>query len=145
MDGIEWSKPSVLGKRRQAGGFHPFACETQRLPARIPVFQLVQRDEISDFEASTPTFSLQLPPQQQEGTRIREFMLKQSVIVAKCAHCPCDGVLRDHGCDGWMSVDGQTLQLLDAASILQLTDDDKHRGMSQAFLTDMFLRHSSQR
>lgn len=134
---------SLLGKRRH-GDFSEFTVVSERLPARTLLYQSVRLSSGTLDDMGYRTHFELLLPNFVPGTRVCEYILKQTAFLALYDEAPSDEVLRDHGCDGWRSIDGTRLTFLDPASMLQLIDDDKHVGLSQALLPDMFFRKSLQ-
>ena len=89
------------------------------------------------------------------GVRVREYMLLRPISLARCRTAPSEEVLWQLGCDGWRddASDARDARVRFAsvaaadelASLLQLVDDDKQVGRTQALLTDMFFRQQQQR
>ena len=116
------------------------AVVTERLPARTLLYQVVSSETaLPESEAA-----FHLHPIFHPGSRTCEYTLHRAVLMVRCEEVPCEATLRGLGCDGWRSMDGSHISLLEPACLLNLIDDDKQHGRAQALLPDMFFRRSLQ-
>lgn len=86
-----------------------------------------------------------LSPPAAPSQRVCEYMLLRPASVARCRTAPTDEMLWQLGCDGWRDDASDRVHFAAAAyegdtPLLQLVDDDKQVGRTQALLTDMFFR-----
>ena len=134
-------------KRRIDDGIEEAALLAERMPAWTLFYRLAPRlvsddshDGVSVKTMPTEGEALMLAaPSTTAGMRVCEYRLLRPALLARGGSTlPAAESLR--GADGWRSADGQCVCLCEPDTLLQLIDDDKHVGRSQALLTDLFLR-----
>ena len=154
------------GKRRLWDGASPDATpllSIERLPAKTMLYRAVRRGCETGTGASVgiagcstndpriiarhtvaPGEALVMrAPASSAVAQVCEYTLIRPILVARggCT-MPPDEALVQQCADGWRAADGVTICLRDPESLLQLVDDDKMNGLTQALLPDLFLRGS---
>jgi hypothetical protein len=137
----------VAGKRRMRSEEEPFFT-LERLPVRTLLYRCLPHPAsaalaVEPAEPAPPLSSELLSlvlPLRPASTRVYEYMLARPVLVVRSAMLPSEEALAQHGADGWRSADGDTLCLLSPMTLLQLIDVDRQAGLSQSFITDLFVR-----
>lgn len=145
------------GKRRLSDTDDPShgPLATERLPARMALYRSVPRVPTASAVPSEPlplvgvpepTAAVPLalaPPPTVVGSKTCEYALLRPLLVVRCSATLPDTALLDAvGAEGWLSAEGTHVLLRSPADVLQLVDDDKLERATQAFLPDLFLRHT---
>ena len=153
---------SYSGKRRLWDDSSPAAApllSIERIPAKTMLYRAVRRggdtgaagSDAGGDHGRPPVVAPRMPapgeelslraPASSAAAQVCEYVLVRPILLARGGSAmPPDEALAQQCADGWRAADGVTVCLRDPESVLQLVDDDKMQGLTQAFLPDLFMR-----
>mmetsp|Transcript_7723 Transcript_7723/g.24131 ORF Transcript_7723/g.24131 Transcript_7723/m.24131 type:complete len:150 (-) Transcript_7723:238-687(-) len=114
-----------------------------KMPARTLLYHVLPRSpemsasSVSMLPESKANF-LRALPANGVGSRVCEYALIHAVTLAHCCDLPDDEQIRQWGVDGWCNEDTSQVVLIAPQAVLRLVDDDKHAGLVQATLRDLW-------